>query len=321
MNRLPFLAVLFVFLAFSSAACVNEYHTKLDGSVTLSDGGPGRIMRETVNREQAREKAIRLLEAYRNPVDPNTPLNDRISIYSDYGVQLIYLGEYEKAKRVYREIERLSPDRYRTASNLGTVYELLGQNDSALIWIRKAVALNPHSHGGSEWIHIKILKYKLRGETKPGSSLLGVNFGTEELPSNPYRLDLRKLSEHLQRQLKERTKLVPPKDPVVGRLYFDLGNITAQTFSAEAALPYYKAALEYGHDTPLLQTRIAAMEDLANSFSLERTIHENRDKLREYFWLIVVLGSMAFVGGVLIARRIVRKIRRCVRAKKQEVNR
>jgi tetratricopeptide (TPR) repeat protein len=308
MNRLLTAVVLLIFFR-TGFACINEYHTKLDGTANYSDGGVYPIVREKIDRAEARETADRLLEIYLLSVEKHTPLDNQMEIYSDYGVQLIYLGEYAKAKRVYLEIERRSPNRYQTASNLGTVYELLGQNDSALVWIRKAMALNPGSHEGSEWIHIKILKWKLRNETVPDVSLLGIGFGTLELPENTHKFNLDKLEKHLRRQLRERTKLVPPKDLVVGRLYFDLGNVVAQTTSANAALPYYRAARKYGYDTPLLQTRIAAMKDLIGSFSVDKWIHNNRDMLRDYYLVIIACGLAVWIGCLWLIRRAIRKMR------------
>lgn len=313
MNRLVSLFVAFLFV-LPTIACINEYHTRLDGSVYLADKGSGRIVRARIDRAKARENAKNLLEIYHRSIAGKTALSNSMTIYSDYGVQLIYLGEYERAKQVYREIERRWPHRYRTASNLGTVYELLGQNDSALVWIRKAVTLNPGSHDGSEWIHIRILKWKLRQQHRqPDVTLLGIGFGTEELPSNPYKLDLDELYTHLERQLQERTKLVPPKDAIIGRLYFDLGNVVAQRLSAEDALPYYRAALEYGYDTPLLQTRIAAMKELAGSFSIERWLDEHKETLIDYFWLIALSGLVFMTGCVVILRRLIKRRRRRIK--------
>lgn len=308
MNRLLAAAVLLFFFR-AGFACINEYHTKLDGSAYYSEAETGAIVRKKIDRAEARKTADRLRGIYRRSVAKRTPPGNRMAIYSDYGVQLIYLGEYEKAKQVYREIERLAPNRYQTASNLGTVYELLGQNDSALVWIRKAVELNPDSHDGSEWIHIKILKWKLRGGKVPDVSLLGRGFGTGELPENPYKFNLRQLERHLRRQLYERSTLVPPKDAIVGRLYFDLGNVVAQTTSADAAIPYYRAARNYGYDTPLLQTRIAAMKELISSFSVDKFIRNNRDWLKDYF-IVILAGGLALLAGCMwLLWRMVRKMR------------
>ncbi|HEY3403838.1 MAG TPA: tetratricopeptide repeat protein [Ohtaekwangia sp.] len=89
---------------------------------------------------------------------------------SDKGILLIILGEYDKAIALYLEIDKTEPGRYSTASNIGTAYELAGNNQAALQWIKKAVAIDSSSHDYSEWIHVNILeqKSKERHITPPG---------------------------------------------------------------------------------------------------------------------------------------------------------
>ena len=85
-----------------------------------------------------------------------------IDYLSDKGLLLILLERYEEAIELYLDIEKIKPNRYSTASNIGTAYELIGQNENALKWIKKSVELDPKSHNGSEWIHIKILEAKIK---------------------------------------------------------------------------------------------------------------------------------------------------------------
>ena len=44
---------------------------------------------------------------------------------SDIGYVLIIEGKYTEALNLYLEIEKKSPNRYSTASNIGTIYDLL----------------------------------------------------------------------------------------------------------------------------------------------------------------------------------------------------
>ncbi len=53
------------------------------------------------------------------------------------------------------------PNDYSIIANLGTAYELTGNDEKALELIRKAVAINPNSHYNSEWIHVRILEEKV----------------------------------------------------------------------------------------------------------------------------------------------------------------
>jgi tetratricopeptide (TPR) repeat protein len=54
---------------------------------------------------------------------------------------MILLKKYDEAIKLYLEIEKIQPNGYSTASNIGTAYELIGQNKNALRWINKSVEL------------------------------------------------------------------------------------------------------------------------------------------------------------------------------------
>ena len=47
-----------------------------------------------------------------------------VDYLSDKGYVLIIQGKYNEALKLYLEIEKIKPNRYSTASNLGTLYEL-----------------------------------------------------------------------------------------------------------------------------------------------------------------------------------------------------
>jgi hypothetical protein len=79
---------------------------------------------------------------------------------SDFAWQLARSFKIKEAKLVLEDLYKSYPNEYNIVANLGTVYELSGQNKLALTYIEKAVALDSDSHYGSEWIHINILKQK-----------------------------------------------------------------------------------------------------------------------------------------------------------------
>jgi Flp pilus assembly protein TadD len=68
---------------------------------------------------------------------------------ADYGGVLLHLRQFGKAREVLVEAERLHPGNYQVAANLGTAYELLGDDENALVWIRKGIERNPDSHYGT----------------------------------------------------------------------------------------------------------------------------------------------------------------------------
>ena len=75
------------------------------------------------------------------------------------------MGQYDTAYAILTRLEKEKPNEYNIIANLGTLYELKGENEKALVYIKKAIALNSESHHGSEWFHIQILEAKLQGRS------------------------------------------------------------------------------------------------------------------------------------------------------------
>ena len=183
-------------------------------------------------------------------IEPWTVRRDRLrreadaggdyKVRNDLASALIHTGDLRTAIQILEEIEKTNPGLYRTASNLGTAYELAGEPAKALDWIRKGIDRNPESHEGSEWIHVRILEKKVSG-TKVSSwendgSLLGLSFSNTQFPTKPTvlptgnagkPLTLEQVEEGLKYQLHERLQFVKPPDLIVASLLFDLGNLIA----------------------------------------------------------------------------------------------
>ena len=90
----------------------------------------------------------------------------------------------KEAIELLEELEKKSPGQYAVAANLGTAYELNGDNRKALEWIKKGVERNPESHFGTEWLHVKILEAKIAIEQNPewlsNHSVLETDFAVSE---------------------------------------------------------------------------------------------------------------------------------------------
>lgn len=296
---------LLTFVSLFSFACVNEYNTLLNGEIIFTDPASGRFWESKVDTSKLREKAKWLLSSYEKSGD--------IKVYSDYAAQLIYLGDYQKAKTVYEEIEVIKPNLYSTASNLGTIYELLGKPDSALLWIKKSIEINPESHNGSEWIHIKILEYQINGSKEDGSSILGLDYGNANIPANPKNYDLRKLRNHIAHQLRERTRFVKPKNYTVGNIYFDYGNVIAQTRDVESALQSYDAALEYGFENSIISQRVSKLKKISTFKKLKiykeeprEFLRDNREFITENIIIILTGGLIGFILFIVLFFKILR---------------
>ncbi len=189
----------------------------------------------------------------------------KLDYLSDKGLLLILLKRYNEAVNLYLEIEKLQPNRYSTASNIGTAYELLGQDQKALQWIKKSVAIDAKSHKNSEWIHIKILEAKIKGqEFITTNFLLNTDFGLDLTPKTTLNQDeLKKLSDALYYQLNERVSFVEPKEKIVAQLLFDLGNVAFLLGNYNDASSDYEEAKRYGFTGQLLEQRIKEVARLS----------------------------------------------------------
>lgn len=183
---------------------------------------------------------------------------------SDYGGVLVFLGQFAKAREVLEAAEQAEPGDYAVASNLGTAYELLGENAKALEWIRKGIERKADSHRGTEWVHVKILEAKiaLGGDPKwlETHTVLGLDYGRDARPVRvgeaPAAKEKYTVLHGLSYQLRERLKFVKAPDPLVGDLLFNLANETAVLGAAQQALGIYELAETYkAPDAALLKKR------------------------------------------------------------------
>jgi tetratricopeptide (TPR) repeat protein len=287
---------LFVLLfAKAGNTCINTESPP----VTLSDGSflysrsEGKIpWGHNFDSEKELEKKSARLDSF-------YLVTKEIKYLSDKGVVLLLLKKYNEAVELYRRIEKIEPGRYSTASNMGTAYELLGQNDSALKWIRRSVEIDPESHRHSEWIHVKILEAKIGGERYYNSRfLLNTDFGHDTMPAMKLTyVELGKLSNELYYQLDERISFVKPKDKIVAQLLFDLGNIYMLMKDYQSAMIAYGRADQYGYSGPLWNKR----NEKANQLLLADPTIRPR-KLHFSPVLLLTAGALLLLATIIIIR-------------------
>jgi len=243
-------------------------------------------------------KSFENWKATREEFDAQNGPSDDFKARSDRAAFLIYTGEPKAAITILEAIEKEKPGEYIVAANLGTAYELAGDDAQARRWIERSIELNPESHYGTEWLHVLILNAKLARKADPGwlqhRSVLGIDFGDADLPANPpptkdKQRTLDSVRSALEYQLHERLYFAKPPDPIVADLLFDLGNVLALTASLEHAVVVYEKALEYGPERPeLVRQRLAAAKAKAGGW-FSRTQ-----------WLILVF--VAFVACLCLLR-------------------
>lgn len=289
-------------------ACLNGEHFELTNGTTWYADRDYEVPRSHEFPE--RESLFSML----HDMDSLYKATKDIGYLSDKGLLLIALGRYQQAIELYLKIERIKPNRYSTASNLGTVYELTGQNIKALEWIKKSIEIDPKSHHQSEWIHVKILEAKIKGDEQyTTQSLLGLDFGNGKLPvSKMSKKELETLRYSLYYQLNERMSFIKPKDKIVAQLLFDLGSVSMLLRRNKVASEVYKEAKHYGFSHPNLDFRIKESRRLY----VKEVIAFNKTKVvkaESNTFLYYGLGTLALIaigGGVIYWRRVkIRSIR------------
>lgn len=211
------------------------------------------------------------------------------------------IGKVKQAVALLQEIEREKPGLYATAANIGTAYELAGNNDSALYWIREGMRRNRDSHRGTEWLHVQILETKKMLATDPDwlrkNRIVDARTGREDLPTHPGDSDnVRSLYEALQYQLTERLQFVPAPDPIVAHLLTELGHLQALLSSLEEAIYSYDLALEYGAtDTSLIGRRRAALAAIVERNKGDITLRTRGEEVGKAVLDTLSLGGIAAV--------------------------
>lgn len=251
MRRLLLTFFIFFYLQHLILACYNVKRVGLNGEVNeMFIGIPGEKYYDIQKNKASYERNLIRLDSIWK-IDKN------YDAYTQYGITLSYLGKYEQALDVFKQIEQERSGEYTTAANMGTTYELLGDNKNAYTWISKALQINPASHDSTEWLHLKILEVKLKGDKYINSSyLLGVDFGKELIPKAKVSKDkLVKLKNALYYQLGERMIFIRPKDKIMALLFFELGNIQSIVEDVTMAYNSYKLASDYGYTDPIFEER------------------------------------------------------------------
>lgn len=162
---------------------------------------------------------------------------------NDYAVLLILTGQYQAAIQLLEKIEKNSPRLPKTAVNLGTAYELIGNYAQARKWIGIGIQRDPNIHEGSEWIHLNILNAKQHQANVAWlnqNPLFEINFGQGYFPqpsqSKTSILDIEKLElikEQAVMQLSQRRQFVWKDDPIMAHAYYELANIE-QSLSSQS---------------------------------------------------------------------------------------
>jgi len=224
---------------------------------------------------------------------------------NNIAVAMVHLGQIKQAIKILEMYEKDEPGIYQTAANLGTAYELDGQNEKALKWIKEGVKRNGEGHCGSEWLHVKILEAKIALDIDPDwlkkRSVLGIDLTQPNLEitisdTPNAKRSIGDIEAALVYQLHERLEFVKPQEAVVADLLYDLARVFTITRSAEHSAAVKALALSYGP---------ANDRTPPTTHSEKETI--GLDKAPANYRLIVAVGLVGLFVFILTSVLILRK--------------
>lgn len=79
--------------------------------------------------------------------------------YDDLAVSQHKLGDHKAAIATMQQKEKLFPGKYETFSNLGTFYIYTGELNQALLFIGKALVIDPNAHFGREKYQLWLVEW------------------------------------------------------------------------------------------------------------------------------------------------------------------
>ena len=293
------LVVLAVLFSLKSVACLNGETKALTNGLTLYEDYEGMIPSGHNFYKIEFEEVFKELDSlYRK--------TKKIEYLSDKGYVLVIQGKYKEALNLYLSIEKTHPNRYSTASNLGTIYELLGDNVNALKWIKRSVAISPDSHNGSEWLHIKILEAKINPSNIRGDFFIKTDFGKFDRPVSDLSVNQsQKLINSIYYQLNERMSFIKSEDPIIGLLLFELGNLSMLESKYDDANEIFKIAKDYGHESDLLERRISFTNGVLFAKAISYTTQTIYTEVNyEKTALLAISILIAFIGLYFLIKKL-----------------
>jgi len=297
--------LLLFLLPASLFSCIWIHGTTLDGKHKYQGYGyvSALILTETIERASPQKTLKNILEERKYKTVSSDELEE------ENAVILMLQGKYDDSIKKLLTLNKLHPKKYSIASNLGTAYELNGENEKALTWITEGINRDSSSHYGTEWLHQLILKLKIKEsknknflQTKRAISLPLKFILDDNISINNQTHTISDIRKAINYQLKERLVFVKPKDKIVSDLFYTASRIEAQATTAEEGLAYLELAELYGFANPkLLKDKKAHYQNIIEHPPLSYYFDLLFDSFDDIvsFALIVVIGiflSMLFIN-------------------------
>jgi len=178
--------------------------------------------------------------------------------WSNIALNLMKLGDVDSSLKILTSQYITHPEEYNIVANLGTAYELKGELDSALKYISKGLQINPKSHGGSEWVHVKILEAKKKEKQYrnwlESNPIIKMGELADRIDTSKLRQSIRSINHQLNYQIRTRVPFTPAPNQTIAILLLSLGDFNFKYGTYEDALLAYGYAVQF-QKTPYLQRK------------------------------------------------------------------
>lgn len=231
---------------------IDGYFTQTEQSQSIPD------LVEQTRRISPLEALQRIENSSKGEYDSQVPSQEEAKMLAENDAAVIDLlsGQVEQGLTALVAIEKEHAGFYFTAANMGTAYELHGEDEKALQWISEGIKRNPASHMYAEWLHENILKAKIKLKTDPQrlekNRILG--FDPETMPKDAAFkwvtsqgvADEHRIHISLMSQLGVRAIFIKPKDIIMSHLLKEAAEFELHHGLVEEALRLLDLSVDYG---------------------------------------------------------------------------
>lgn len=235
-----FFLSLFLFSMLACIACLNEHHVTKHGKESIDRF----YLKETQFYKQHKKAE---LEEYLKKLQLEKPETAAAILANKNSIAVthIKLDKLSEAEKLLNDLYKQHPKDYSVTVNLGTLYELQGKNQQALAFIKKAMAINPESHGGSEWFHVHVLEFKLKNV--PANKIPQTNI----LKISSLKKEADEIAGEIKYQLEERIPFTPAPNLMMAKILDEYAAFLADSVSLKAAYVMYGIAMDYDREDVL----------------------------------------------------------------------
>jgi hypothetical protein len=151
-----------------------------------------RALRNIASKPKAESEASPLRTRYRQEAEKLQARLDKGRLgaddLADLGALYVRLGELERAVEVLRPAQRVHPNHFAIAANLGTAWQLLGDYRQASSALEDAVRLAPGKMLPYEEAHLKLVRLRQRGKSGDIDNLFDIEYVNDKNAYEPGKL-------------------------------------------------------------------------------------------------------------------------------------